>query len=81
MPRKKQGPRRLDEEEQRSSTFVMGGDVENNEQQNRYWPIRSQYCGHMTIVNQSEDYMMIFIFRELTERLTSAPAIEVHIGT
>ena len=35
MPRKKQGPRRLDEEEQRAGNFVMGGDVENNEEMNR----------------------------------------------
>ena len=35
MPRKKQGPRRLDEEEQRAGNFVMGGDAENNEERNR----------------------------------------------
>ena len=35
MPRKKQGPRRLDEEEQRAGNFVMGADAENNEERNR----------------------------------------------
>ena len=35
MPRIKQGPRRLGEEEQKSGNFVMGGDAENNEERNR----------------------------------------------
>ena len=35
MPRKKQGPRRLDEDEQRAANFVMGEDVEDNLEINR----------------------------------------------
>ena len=63
MPRKKQGPRRLDEEEQRAGNFVMGADAENNEERNRELIERLAEGSLYTVPvasSQSKMYSVIF---------------------